>query len=166
VKEQLKKIVIVPKDDLIFDYKVKEQCKACKRYGVKATCPPNLYDIEYYKSLLPSYKHGMLFYKKFHIDKRKNWRIQGRKSSLDLHKYILGKRKQLISKGHCFIAAFGAGSCKLCKECSSPCRLPGKALIPLEAAGLNLVEMMRKRGVAIKFPVSKYFFRIGGVFYD
>ena len=50
-KGKFGKIEIIPNEDLIFDDKVKEQCKHCKRFGKKSTCPPFI-SSEYYEKLL------------------------------------------------------------------------------------------------------------------
>ena len=44
-----------------FNNRVRESCKSCKRYGKKSTCPPHVESVEYYRSVLCSYNHGMLF---------------------------------------------------------------------------------------------------------
>jgi predicted metal-binding protein len=163
---EMKQIKINPRKDLQFDYKVEEQCKSCKRYGKVATCPPHIRDGDYYGKLLPSYKSCNIYYKQFKIDNTENWKELGRKSSLILSKFLLQKRNQLVNEGHYFVVAFGAGSCKLCKECIIPCRFPDKSLIPLEATGLNIVKMMNNFGITIKHPVETYFYRVGAIFYD
>lgn len=159
-------ININPKRDLIFDDKVREQCKSCKRYGRKATCPPYVNSVEYYKKLLTSYKHAILYYHKFEIDDDKNWFTLGKLSSLYMYRYIFKMRKTLLEQGHYFVIAFGSGSCKLCNKCEIPCRQPNISLMPLEATGLNIVKMLERKRVNIKYPVKKYFYRVGCLFYD
>lgn len=162
----MKKIQIDPKRELIFDDKVVEQCKSCKRYGKKATCPPHIFPFEYYQRLLPTYKHCTIYYERFEIDDIKNWVRLGKKSSMKLTNFLLKKRADLFNKGHYFAVAFGGGSCKICKTCTFPCKFPDKALIPVEGTGLHIVEMMRLRGVEIKYPVVDRFYRVGCLFYD
>jgi len=58
----MKKIMINPKKALVFNLKVREMCKWCKRYGFKATCPPYIESVEFYSNLLPKYKYGIIFY--------------------------------------------------------------------------------------------------------
>lgn len=162
----MKEIKINPKKDLIFDNKVVEQCKNCKRYGKKATCPPYIDNSDYYQKILFIYKNGVIYYKKFIIDNPKNWVRLGKESSIEITNFLLKKRTALINKGHYFAIAFGAGSCKLCEECSFPCRFPDKSLIPLEGTGLDIIKTMKKFGVIIKHPVKEYFYRVGAIFYD
>lgn len=160
----MNRITINPRKDLIFDLKVREMCKSCKRYGKKATCPPYLDSVEYYEGLLPRYKSGILYYKKFTV--QNNWVKQGKSSSLEIYEKIILKRRELRKNSHYFLMAFGAGSCKLCDKCTFPCKLPDRSLVPFEATGIDIVKMMMQFDIAIEFPVNNHFYRIGAIFYD
>lgn len=150
-----------------FDIKVREMCRSCKRYGTKATCPPNNEDFEYYKNLLFTYRYGILFIEKFKVDDLANWERLGKESSLKLHKEVLNYRDKLITSGHTYVVAFTAGSCKNCKDCSFPCRFPNKSLVPLEGTGVDVVKLAKNIGkIDVKFPISSFFYRIGVVLYD
>ena len=162
----MKEIKFDPKKDLIFDYKVREQCKSCKRYGKRATCPPYVESVDYYKELLPTYKKGIIYYKKFIVDDPTKWKELGRQSSIFITTFLVKKRTQLISEGHYFCIAFSAGSCKNCVNCEIPCPFPDHSLIPMEGTGLNIVAMMKKFGIKIKIPIEDYFYRVGCILYD
>ncbi len=156
--------MIRPKKDLIFDLKVREMCKFCKRYGKKATCPPYIKSVKYYSKLLSKYSHGVLYYEVFPTDG--NAMEVGKKSSLKIREKIISERNRLFNDGHYLFLGLGAGSCKLCVCCSFPCSRPEKALIPLEATGMDIIKMMKKFGIEIKFPVKDRIYRIGALFYD
>jgi len=164
----LNKILINPKNDLVFNMKAREMCRSCKRYGRKATCPPYIEPIEYYEELLPQFEHGILFVEIFHLSDNQlvKWKEIGAKSSLRIHREILSERDRLLAAGHYFVVGFGAGSCKLCDKCTFPCRIPQKALIPFEGAGVDVVEMLKRFGIMIRFPVRERFYRVGALFYD
>lgn len=155
---------ISPMADLTFDLKVIEMCKSCKRYGKKATCPPHIESFEYYSKLIPKYRHGTFYIKKFTI--HGDCLTQGKRSSLEIHEKILSEREKLFNRGHYFSIGFGAGSCKLCKKCSFPCPKPEKSLVPLEATGLNIVETLKRQSIVIGMPAKTHFHRVGGLFYD
>ncbi len=149
----------------LFDYKVREECKSCKRYGAKATCPPYCAEVDYYQQLLPTYSFGMLLAIQFTTSK--NSKTDSEESSLALQKNILEMRKTLFLQGHIFSAGFGAGSCKVCAVCTFPCRFPDRSLVPLEATGVNVVKLASIVGeINIKFPVKDKFFRVGMIVYD
>ena len=149
-----------------FNFKVREMCKSCKRYGYKTTCPPNIESVNYYKNLLPKYKYGIIYYKLFDSYNKEDWKTIGKTSSLEMHKYLLKKRTELISNGNIFHLALSAGSCKICLKCSTPCVHPDKALIPIEATGINIVKLMKRYKIDVKFPIQDSFYRIGLILYD
>lgn len=61
--------------------------------------------------------------------------------------------------------SFLGGSCNLCKNgCGKDgCNNPGKARIPWEATGVNLIKTVERMdiGYKIKFPITDVFFRYG-----
>lgn len=148
-----------------FNLKVTQACRSCKRYGA-GQCPSSIPDINYYKSLLPSYKNGIIVFKRFEISG--DWKEQGRTSSLEIHNYLLEKRTQLLNEGYWYSIILGAGSCKFCPNCVTPCRQPDKAIVPIEGCGLDVVNLMEQFDVYLGFPVEKqgFFFRIGMVLYE
>ena len=163
----MKSIKINPKIlEKYFDMKVREQCKSCKRFNTKNTCPNNIESFDYFKNLLPTYKYGIIYYKLFEIDNLDNWINLGKNSSLELHNFLLKERENLLNRGIYFNVAFTGGSCKLCDKCSFPCIYPNKALIPLEATGINIVKLMKQFGIKISFPVKTNFYRVGLLLWD
>jgi len=154
---------------LEFSNKIRELCRYCKRYGTKATCPPNVGPVEYYKELIPNYKHGIFVAMRFDINDSMSWQELGKMSSLKLHKYLLELRDKKMMEG-VFSVVYGAGSCKNCDlpKCKI-CKFPEKSIIPIEAMGLNVIAAAKSiAGLEIRFPIEKYkeFYRIGIQFYD
>ena len=160
----MKEIIINPKIDLIFDPKIREMCKCCKRYGKKATCPPHTEPVEYYSTVLKSFRHGIIYYDIFPTDGNKE--DVGHDSSIEIYKKLTAERTRLFENGHYLIMILGAGSCKLCERCSFPCHIPDKGIIPVEATGIDIVKVMEKFQVKIIFPVKKTLIRVGIVLYD
>jgi predicted metal-binding protein len=152
-----------PKKDLVFDLKVCEACKSCKRYGLVGCCPPHIGTFEYYKKLLKKYEFGKLFVEKFTVADPANYIQIGRDSSLVLHKVLLEEREKLLNEGHYFNLILGGGSCKHCKECSIPCKMPHMRAIPIESTGIDVVKTLYKMGMFIDFPVKKVFYRCGAL---
>lgn len=154
---------------LEFSNKIREMCRYCKRYGTKATCPPNVSSVEYYKELIPTYKYGKFIAMRFDIDVSMSWQELGKISSLRLHKHLLELRDEKMSEG-VFSVVYGAGSCKNCDTSWCViCKHPEKSIIPIEATGLNVIAAAWLiADLEIKFPIEKYkeFYRIGFQFYD
>jgi predicted metal-binding protein len=149
-----------------FNLKVREACKSCKRYGKKATCPPHIDSLDYYKNLLPQYEYGILIIEEFLIDDLNNWQWLGENSSLFILNQLWSLRQELLDKGH-FPIIFGAGSCKICKECSFPCKMPDKSAIPIEGTGLDIIGLISYlTDIKLVFPVKDKFYRIGMILWD
>ena len=162
----LQRVTINPWNDLIFEDEVREMCKTCKRYGTNAMCPPFVDSVEHYREVFTSYKYGEIYAMLFEIDDPNNWMKLGIASTLKMQSLLIQARNELIKQGYYDIVLLGAGSCKRCSICTVPCRNPEKSLISLEGAGINVVKMMKRFGIEIKFPVEETFYRIGGVFYN
>lgn len=152
-----------------FNLKIREACKSCKRYGTKATCPPHCDSVEYYKNLLSTYDNGILVVKKYRIADRSKWEDLGRRSSNEIREALLKYRQNCLRSKHPISVIFGAGSCKLCKECVFPCRFPDKSVVPIEATGIDVRILAKKvADIDITFPVEQQrdFYRIGMMLYD
>jgi len=155
-----------PKKELIFDIKVCEACRSCKRYGLKGCCPPYIGTFEYYKKLLRRYTYGKIYVEKFMIKDSTKWEELGRESSLVLHRELLKERQKLLDKGHYFNVMLGGGSCKHCKDCVIPCRSPQFRAIPIEATGVDVFTTLKKMGMFLKSPVRGHFYRVGMLLWD
>ena len=146
--------------DIIFDDKAIIKCYYCPKYGKKATCPPRIPKINY-KKLVRSYKKGLLiglknnFQNKDEFDKIRHY------SSNRMLEILWELERIAFDKGNYYVVSFGAGSCKLCKEYSDPCRFPDKSRIPIEGIGVDVVSTIKEFGVNIQFPVKDHFYRIG-----
>ena len=149
-------IVISPKDDLIFDDKVKLLCFNCKHYGTKHSCPSKIPDIDYEKAIRSFDKGIILIYKVDFKDKGEFDKVRV-SSTNNLHKILLDLENISFHDGNHFSTSFIGGSCKLCPEgCAEKCRNPALTRIPLEATGVNVVESLKKFGVHLSFPVKDY----------
>ena len=169
------KVVVGPYDvtmisrgyiDTGFKLRVREMCRSCKRYGLKATCPPHVDSVAYWNKLLKDFNKVKIFYKKFYVNEASEGLPLGVESSLEIHKTILKARQQLFDEGIVFAVGFGAGSCKLCPECQFPCNKPAESLTPLEATGMDIVTLMKEHDIEIKFPIVDHFYRVGALFHE
>jgi len=151
----------------LFSSKNRGLCKSCKRYGTKATCPPYIESMDYYKKLLPTYKNGLLIIGKYLIDNNRNWVALGKTSSQDILEVLWKERETLINNGK-FPIIFGAGSCKICIDnCSAICKHPDKSAIPIEATGINVLALAEiVANIIIEFPVKETFYRVGMLLWD
>ncbi len=140
----------------IFEYKVIETknipfsseflkyCKEnlCGQYNANWTCPPAVSQKEEQEKITENYKYAVLFSCKYQVNNINNLQEidETRNETMNTLRDIIEKMK---SDGiSCF--AYGCSSCKICKKCSypdKPCRFPDKAIIPIEACGINVYEL-------------------------
>jgi len=157
-------VKILNPSDVIFDVRARFMCNSCRRYGQKCTCPPNIPDINYFKTLFSSY-HWALFIGIKRKVKPKEWEAVGKESTIALHKMLLDLEKQAFNRGYVFAISFIGGSCKMCetKTCFLPCKNPSVGRIPIEAAGVNVVETAKRLDIDITFPaaLNEVFWRVG-----
>lgn len=157
-------VKIVNPSDVIFDIRARDKCISCKRYGNKSTCPPNIPNMDYFMRLFSSY-HWALFVGIKRKVKPKEWEAIGAESSITLHKMLLDLENQAFNRGCIFAISFIGGSCKMCgsKTCSLPCKNPSVGRVPIEAAGVNVVDTAKRLDIDIKFPVilNEIFWRVG-----
>lgn len=154
---------------LIFDYRTSALCMfGCKRYGQKATCPPNIPGIDYYSSILKSYERCSIIGKRYPYSDgyfSSHWRNY---STNELHNVLLEREAELFNEGHAYAKAFIGGSCKLCPDerCDpKKCRIPSRSRSPIESTGVNVFRLMNTIGLEYQEPPKEYVWRIGIVFY-
>lgn len=158
-------IIKIKKEDVIFEKKVNMSCFYCSKYNTRWTCPPKIPKIDY-EELISEFDNVLIIYINLKFDDE-NYEIIRQNSSVILHKSILKVEDFLLKNNQSLFNTFVGGSCKLCKNgCSEDkCRNPGKARIPMEALGINVVKTMEKYGIEIKFPVVDNLYRLGMILY-
>jgi predicted metal-binding protein len=146
---------------LFFEERVLLNCFHCIRYNVNWTCPPNIPDIDYRKLIL-EYDNALMVYCRMPFAEKK-LDIVRRDSTNILHRALLDAERFLWEHNYPLAKCFIGGSCKLCAQGCDPhrCRQPGLARIPIEAAGVNVVESAKNIDLNITFPPKDYLYRVG-----
>lgn len=154
-------IIVISLEDLIVEERVKMNCFYCGRYGLSWKCPPQIPSIDYMK-LFSEYENGAIVYGKFaYVPNRYN-EVRS-ESSIILHKALLELEKELWKNNNSLAISFIGGSCKLCKNgCGKErCNNPYMARTPVEATGVNIVNLAKKYDIDIKFPPEDAIVRAG-----
>lgn len=158
---------IIPSGEVIVDERVRAKClyPKCAFYGTNINCPPHAPELEFIRTLISRYNHGILFCVK---GKSKDFigedflKRAGRKNRA---KQILNSvcseiESRAFYEGYHLALAFGQGPCKSfwCPEqnCAAldqggTCRFPLKARSSVEAVGIDAFTMAAQRGWDI-FP--------------
>ncbi|MFA7144050.1 MAG: DUF2284 domain-containing protein [Candidatus Izemoplasmatales bacterium] len=158
----------IKKEDIIFREEFTDKCKMnyCGRYNTSWTCPPAIGDIELIKERCLRYHKAILFSMIFPLE-----------DPYDVEGMDLGRRQimqityglyDLTKKAQLQADFLAAGSCSICDKCtypSQPCRFPEKAMISMEALGIDVAVLARKSGIKYYNGVNTVTY-FAMIFYD
>ena len=155
------KAIVIEKETLDFEERVKMNCFYCGKYNSNWKCPPKIPMIDYRK-MLNEFENAAFIYTESRMDTADFNTIRNN-SSVYLHRAMLECEKWLYEHNHSMALSFIGGSCKLCKNGCAPgqCANPYQARTPIEALGINVVKSAGKYGIEIKFPPEEKLIRIG-----
>jgi len=136
--------------ELPFSVEVTKACEqnACGKYGRSWTCPPAVGTAEENREKLLAFSgvfvatHVGRLEDSFDID---GMTAAGRRASEILRE--LSARLDGAGIRH---RTLGCGACSLCKPCTcpdEPCRFPEKAIVSVEACGIDVVALSRICGI-------------------
>jgi predicted metal-binding protein len=130
----------------------------CGNYDNNYMCPPHIGTITDMKHRLEKYIHGILLQDTVKIaDKDDHDYV--RHTKLDFHHKVLQIEEFLKNKGTGELWSMIAGSCSLCDNCQAivkqPCTYPDKARMSMEAAGINVLDVLAQLGLDNKFYEDK-----------
>lgn len=148
-------------DNFVYEERVKINCFYCNRYNQKWTCPPRIPNLNY-KKILAEYENLAILKYEQRVNKN-NFEDIRNKSTNDVHKKLLELECFLYQKNRSMAISFIGGSCKLCKDgCGKEqCSNQGKARIPLEATGINIIKTLGNIGIIVRFPIENILCRFG-----
>lgn len=138
---------------------VRDRCadNYCGFYGKNHMCPPRVGDLEHYRQVIQSYCKGLVFSKAYPVKSRYDYQsmvdagVAFREEIQEINH--LAQANQL----DCFF--FSAGTCSICKSCAiltdEPCRFPEDAIPSLEAAGIDVVGLIRSLGMTYNNGADK-----------
>lgn len=137
-------------DGIIFDERTRGWCEEnlCSKYGTCWTCPPGAGSLDDIKEKLKRYDGAVLFSVAGHVNSSEDidFALQIGGKSRDM---LINIRDKMMSDG-LKVTALGGGACDICVKCTypfSPCRYPEKAVMPIEACGINVMDTAVKLGM-------------------
>ena len=123
---------------------VRMKCQyGCSMFGKGLCCPPRTPTPEQMRTILDSYKYGILLHR--HIQK-------GYKYINDFNEIIVDLERTIFLDGYYKAWAIGSGPCTRCKECNitGTCLHPEKARPSIESCGIDVYKTARESGLPIK----------------
>ena len=137
--------------DIRFDPAFRADCErnACGYYGACWMCPPDVGDIETLIARAKSFEHAIVFQTVEQITD--SFDIEGMHRAAKAHNHLISRLRRAAEKNEIDCWLLGAGACGGCKTCAKksgePCRHPGRAVVSLEAAGVDVVQLAKQTGL-------------------
>lgn len=143
---------VISTDQIPFSQAVADACKAnaCGKYGTCWTCPPGVGHYTELEQKIKAYRNAVVFTCKYDLE-----------DCFDFESMVLGQQKtmallhgiadELRADRRAFLA-LGCEGCHLCKQCTypdAPCRFPDKAIVSVEACGIDVVSL--SKSIAIHY---------------
>ncbi|NCB05349.1 MAG: DUF2284 domain-containing protein, partial [Clostridia bacterium] len=137
--------------DIRFDPGFRAACEqnACGFFGACWMCPPDVGEIAALIARAQSFEHALVFQTVHEI--ADSFDIEGMRRAAKAHNHLIARLRRAAEKDGIDCWLLGAGACGGCKTCAKktgePCRHPVRAVVPLEAAGVDVVELAKRTGL-------------------
>jgi len=146
---------------LEFMQDVRDMCNPgqCRNYNTSWSCPPACPPLEEMRETVKKYSSGLLVQTVGELEDSYDW--EGITETGERHKASFAKMRGELEKECSGILAMGAGTCKICEECSypdAPCRFPDKMEVSMEANGLFVSKVCTDNSLAYNYGPDRIAF--------
>ena len=126
--------ILIHREDLVFEERVKLKCYQCRNYNTKWSCPGKLPQIDFRKVISEYTNMAVIIYKKSAVRNQKS-EVRDQKSeddyraaSNELHRAMLYLEAEMMKRNNPLAQSFIGGYCALCKDACPPdkCATPSK----------------------------------------
>lgn len=142
---------VVDVDQILFDPMFRALCKknTCGFYGACWTCPPDAGTIEELMAKANRYRHALVFQSVHALED--SFDIEGMHEASVRHNRLVQAVHQAAKEEYADCFVLGAGACGICSRCSKrdgeSCRFPDKAVVSLEACGIDVSQLAKLAGM-------------------
>ena len=139
-----KKATVIDVKDIVLSASFRDICKGngCGMYGRCWMCPPDIGDIDVLMSELRGYEHGLLYQTIYEIED--SFDIEGMGEASVNHARVSQQVNDVVKPLLERCLHLSCGGCHLCPRCAKPdgepCRMPDKALPPMEGYGIDVYQ--------------------------
>lgn len=129
-----------------FSQAVADACRAnaCGRYGSCWTCPPGVGEYTALAQKIREYDTAAVFTCKYDLE---DWfDFEGMMAGQQKTMAILQDIADILRQENRDFMVLGCAGCTLCKKCTypdAPCRFPEKAVVSVEACGIDVVQLAK-----------------------
>lgn len=128
----------------------------CGRYGKSWSCPPGCGTLPECEEKIRKYQEGILL--QTVGDLEDEFDGEGMMEASEKHTENMLRFRELLLREVPGALVLGAGSCRICKECTypeSPCRFPESRIESMEANGMLVLEVCRQNGMEYYYGKEK-----------
>ncbi len=139
-----KKAAVIGTKDIVLSASFRDICRknSCGMYGRCWMCPPDIGDIDALMDELRSYSHGLLYQTIYEIED--SFDIEGMSDASVSHALVSQRVNDAVNPLLDRCLHLSCGGCHLCPRCAKlddePCRMPDKALPPMEGYGIDVYQ--------------------------
>ena len=151
LRKHAKAYAIVNTGEIRFDPAFHALCEqnACGFYGACWMCPPDVGGVLEWMAKAQTYERALVFQSVHTI--ADSFDIEGMQHAARGHNHLIARLSRAAEKEGIDCLFLGAGACGGCKTCAKkqgePCRHPDRAVVPLEAAGVDVVQLAKLAGL-------------------
>ena len=141
LKKQVVRSEFINPDSIVIEQWTRFKCQyGCRGYGKSLCCPPHSPTPEETLKIIAAYRIGLLL----------------QFNGTQVTKAIAEIEREIFLKNFYKVISFGAGPCRLCKECTlTECTVPALARPSMEACGIDVYQTVRNNGFEINVLQSK-----------
>ena len=142
---------VVDTAQIRFDPMFRELCQknTCGFYGACWTCPPDAGTIEELMERAKSHARALVFQTVHQLED--SFDIEGMHEASVRHNRLVQAVNSAARLEHPGCLVLGAGACGVCARCTKPdgepCRFPEKAVVSLEACGIDVAQLAKAAGL-------------------
>lgn len=143
---------VVPVEQIHFEPEFRKMCEsnACGMYGKSWMCPPCVGPVENLIAQAKTFSRALVYQTVNPLED--SYDFEGMmEAGQQMNQLTQRVRSELQNAFGSRALHFGAGGCRLCPACAKrseqPCRFPDKALVSLEAYGVNVSKLAELAGM-------------------
>lgn len=142
-----KKAAIIRTEDIVLSSVFRDICagNTCGKYGRCWMCPPDIGEIDALMARLKGYEQGLLYQTVYAIED--SFDIEGMGEAAVRHARVSQAVNDAVKPLLPGCLHLSCGGCNLCERCAKlddqPCRMPEKALPPMEGYGIDVYQTVR-----------------------
>lgn len=136
------KATVIKTENIVLSRTFRDICASngCGIYGKCWMCPPDIGEIDELMEKVRSFEYGLLYQTVYQIED--SFDIEGMSLSSVLHAKVCQEVEENLKETLGAHLHLGCGGCHLCKRCAKldglPCRMPEKAIPPMEGYGIDV----------------------------